>query len=70
MNVARLFYTRAADKGWADAAFSLARTYDEIELEKIGAIGVQPDPELAAKWYKRAVELGSTTAVAYLERFQ
>lgn len=70
INVARLFYTRAADKGWADAAFSLARTYDEIELEKIGAIGVQPDPELAAKWYKRAVELGSTTAVAYLERFQ
>ncbi len=70
INVARLFYTRAADKGWADAAFSLARTYDEIELQKIGAIGVQPDPELAAKWYKRAVELGSTTAVAYLERFQ
>lgn len=70
INVARLFYTRAADKGWADAAFSLARTYDEVELEKIGAIGVQPDPVEAARWYKRAVELGSTTAVAYLERFR
>lgn len=70
INIARLFYTRAADKGWADAAFSLARTYDEAELEEIGAIGVQPDPELAAKWYERAVELGSKTALAYLERFQ
>lgn len=70
INIARLFYTRAADRGWADAAFSLARTYDEAELEEIGAIGVRPDPELAAKWYKRAVALGSKTAVAYLERFQ
>lgn len=70
INVARLFYTRAADKGWADAAFALARTYDAIELEKIGAIGVDADAEQAARWYKRAVELGSTTAVAYLERFQ
>lgn len=70
INIARLFYTRAADKGWADAAFSLARTYDEVELRQIGAIGVDSDPELAAQWYKRAVELGSKTAVAYLERLR
>jgi hypothetical protein len=70
INVARLFYARAADKGWADAAFALARTYDAVELQKIGAIGVDPEPEEAAKWYRRAVELGSTTAVAYLERLQ
>jgi hypothetical protein len=70
INVARLFYTRAADKGWADAAFALARTYDAVELQKIGAIGVDAQAEEAARWYKRAVELGSTTAVAYLERFQ
>lgn len=70
INIARLFYSRAADKGWADAAFALARTYDEIELRKVGAIGVEPDATQAQNWYKRAVELGSTNAVAYLERLQ
>ncbi len=70
IDVARLFYSRAADKGWADAAFSLARTYDAAELEKIGAIGVAPEPDMAAKWYRRAIELGATTAGAYLERLQ
>lgn len=70
INVARLFYTRAAEKGWADAAFSLARTYDAVELQKMSAIGVDPEPDQAKKWYKRAVDLGSTTAVAYLERLQ
>jgi len=69
INIARLFYTRAADKGWADAALALARTYDESELRTMNAVGIEPDAEIARKWYSRAAELGSDDARTKLSAF-
>lgn len=65
---ARLFFTRAAGLGHADAAVSLARTYDPIELVRMNAQGVQPDVALARRWYERAIELGASDASDRLRR--
>lgn len=67
---ARLLFSRAAENGWADGAFHMARTYDEAELRAMGTVGVKPEPELAVKWYRHAIELGSSIAVAHLKRLQ
>jgi hypothetical protein len=67
INIARLFYRRAAELGWPDGAVGLAGTYDPLELQKLNAPGIEPDKELAEKWYLQAVALGSEKA---LERLQ
>ncbi|MBV1797909.1 SEL1-like repeat protein [Siccirubricoccus sp. G192] len=54
---ARRFYERAAESGSAEAAEALARTYDPAALATLGARGIQPDPEAAAAWYRRAAAL-------------
>jgi hypothetical protein len=59
---ARLFFQRAADAGLAQGALALAATYDPAELERIGARFVQPDTQLARKWYERARQLGAMEA--------
>ncbi len=69
LNVARLFYTRAADEGWAEAALALAATYDPVELARMKiAGGIRPDPELARKWYEKAIQMGSKLAETRLQR--
>lgn len=69
VNDARLFYTRGAESGWALAALALAKTYDAQELARMAVLGgVQPNPELAAKWYRRARDLGSQEATERLQR--
>lgn len=69
VTVARAFYTRAAEKGWAPAAIALAGTYDPNELNELNLVGgIQPDASLAEKWYKRAIELGAPEAQDKLQR--
>lgn len=69
INVARLFYRRACEMGWAPGAIALAKTYDPAELE--GTIGgVQPDAKLAKQWYQKALELGSPEAQRRLTRLE
>lgn len=69
VNVARLFYKRAADMGWAPGAMALAATYDAAELERIGkVVGIQPDPKLAKQWYEKARDLGASEAQQRLTR--
>jgi hypothetical protein len=69
ITVARLFYQRAADLGWGPGALSLAATYDPNELAKLNVLGgVQPDRQLALKWYEKARALGATEAVDRLQR--
>lgn len=65
--VAREFFQRAADRGLAEGAVALGATYDPRELArfKIGA-SIQPDAELARKWYENARRLGSEEAVSRL----
>ena len=51
---ARSYYERAAVAGSTAAVFALARTFDPQFLAKIGAIGVRPDFERAAAFYRAA----------------
>jgi hypothetical protein len=69
INLARLFYKRSADAGWAPGALALAGTYDAEELARMEVVGgIQPDPALAKKWYEVARDLGSATAQQKLQR--
>jgi len=55
--IARQYYARAADLGFAPAASKLAETFDAQVLARHGVHGVQPNPAEAERWRKRAVEL-------------
>ena len=69
INLARLFYKRSADAGWAPGALALAGTYDVEELANMEVVGgIQPDPALAKKWYEVARDLGSEPAQQKLQR--
>ena len=66
ISAARKFYEYAANARGARAATALAETYDPAFLIKLGAVGVRPDPALAATWYRRAAALGDPDAEARL----
>ena len=69
INLARLFYKRSADAGWAPGALALAGTYDAEELARMEVVGgIQADAALAKKWYEVARDLGSATAQQKLQR--
>jgi DnaJ domain len=55
--IARQYFARAADLGFAPAASKLADTFDAKVLARIGVHGVRPDPAEAEKWRRRAAEL-------------
>jgi TPR repeat protein len=65
---ARLLYERAAEAGLALGAMAMAATYDAVELERLGALGLKPDREAARRWYQRARELGAVEAEDRLRR--
>jgi TPR repeat protein len=66
--IARQFFERATDIGFAVAALRLAATYDPNELTRIGAKGVVPSLAEARKWYERAKQLGAPEADERLTR--
>jgi TPR repeat protein len=68
--MAQKFYERAADRGLPEAAMALAGTYDPAELARMNAIGVEPNPALARKWYEKARALGALDADARLRRLR
>jgi curved DNA-binding protein CbpA len=55
--IARQYYARAADLGFAPAAIKLADTFDAKVLARHGVHGVRPNPAEADKWRRRAAEL-------------
>ena len=55
---ARLFFQRAADAGDSRAAMRMAMTFDAAFLDRAGVHGLRGDPEQAAFWYRRALDLG------------
>ena len=55
---ARLFYRLAAANGSAAGAIAMGSTYDPVFLTRNAVRGVNPEPEKALVWYRRAVELG------------
>ncbi len=66
--VARQFFRRAAEVGFAPGAIRLAATFDPAELSRLQAQGVVADRAEARKWYERARELGATEAEERLAR--
>jgi TPR repeat protein len=64
---ARLVLKRAAEAGDAQAALSLAGTFDPIVLDRLGLQGQKADIENARTWYQRAQELGSAAAPRRLQ---
>ncbi|MBV8766107.1 MAG: hypothetical protein JOZ66_14445 [Hyphomicrobiales bacterium] len=64
---ARLVLQRAAEAGDAQAALSLAGTFDPIVLNRLGLRGQKADIERARIWYQRAQELGSAAAPSRLQ---
>ena len=59
---ARLIFEHLATRQSALGAFALAQTYDEKFLKTLRVKGSEPDQKLAAKWYRRAAELGTQSA--------
>ena len=66
--IARQFFQRAADAGYAPGAMRLAATYDPAEYSRLQLQGIIPDIALARRWYERARDLGAPGAVERLER--
>ena len=64
---ARLVLRRSADAGDADAAMTLAGTYDPANLAKLGVHGIVPDVAMARSWYEKARKFGSAEAPQRLE---
>jgi hypothetical protein len=64
---ARLVLRRAADDGDAQAAMTLAETYDPAILEKLGVHGFVPDAVMARGWYEKAKKFGAAEASQRLE---
>ncbi len=64
---ARAFFSRVADSGDPRGAEAMGLTYDPNYIVSIGIRGLQPDPEAASRWYRRAMDLGSKDAMDRLE---
>jgi TPR repeat protein len=63
---ARLLLRHLAERGEADAAFVLARTFDAEGLAELGGIGVAADQARAMDWYERAAKAGNDGAAKRL----
>ena len=59
---ARLIYLREANRGVAEGALAMARTYDPEFLATIPTAGLQPDIAKARDWYRKAGDLGNAQA--------
>jgi hypothetical protein len=55
--IARQYFARAFDLGFAQAAIRLAETFEAQTLARHGVHGVKPNPTEAEKWRRRALEL-------------
>ena len=59
---ARLILGRAAEAHDAEAALSLAETYDPELLRRLHVMGFKPDIGQARTWYEKAAQYGSAEA--------
>jgi hypothetical protein len=64
---ARLVLQRAAESKDAEAALSLAATYDPLVLRELKVYGFASDIAMARMWYEKAKEFGSPEAPRRLE---
>ncbi len=64
---ARLLLAHLAERGQGDAAYELARTFDQDMLSALGARGMDADPARAHRWYEQASEKGNAKAAERLK---
>ena len=69
VSAARLLFGRAAESGSADAMLELGRTYDPAFLARSSPLSAG-EPGEAARWYRRAAELGNKAAEESLRRIE
>jgi hypothetical protein len=62
LDAARVFYERAAEVGDGRAALQLGETYDPAFLAQTGLVGERGNTATAARWYRRAAQLGASDA--------
>ncbi len=65
---ARLWLTRAAEGGDAEATFRLAETFDAKMLKQWGVVGLGGDATRAREYYTKAANAGHATAQERLQR--
>src|SRR6516164_8655467 len=63
---ARLIFTRLATNGVVEAAFELGQTHDPDFLRTMHIAGLEPDLEVARRWYTKAAALGNADAQSRL----
>jgi TPR repeat protein len=63
---ARLLLLHLAERGEGDAAYELARTFDQEALTALGARGMGGDEASARRWYERASRQGNANATERL----
>jgi TPR repeat protein len=64
---ARLLLRHLAERGQSDAAYELARTFDQDTLSALGARGMGADPARAQRWYEQASQKGNAKAAERLK---
>jgi hypothetical protein len=64
---ARLLLLHLAERGQGDAAYELARTFDQDTLSALGARGMDADPARAHRWYEQASQNGNAQAAERLK---
>ena len=62
ISAARLLFARAAESGNGEAALALGDTYNSAFLAAHGVMGPQADPELAKRWYRKALRFNTPRA--------
>ena len=67
LDAARAFYERAAAAGDGRAALQLGETYDPAFLAQTGLVGERGNTATAARWYRRAAQLGAADAAVLLK---
>ena len=64
---ARLLLLHLAERGQGEAAYELARTFDQDMLTALGARGMDADPARAQGWYEQASQKGNVKAAERLK---
>lgn len=67
---ARLFFKLAARHGSGQAATLMGKTHDPLFLSTAGVIGIQPNALEAARWYRKAAQLGDESAAERLMKLE
>jgi len=64
---ARRLFELATERGSGEGAMLVAKTYDPKYIGPFGVAGLGPDIDMAATWYRKAIEMGNREAETRLQ---